>query len=100
MVINTIPVVKYFKFNAYLRDLNWIRDLHDWLQLWQDVLHEVRAGCLLGDHEDGGEDEGDHVRVHELLGEARDHAVQGHPVRQFRNDGGQALGTAGKHCGV
>ena len=73
-------------------NLNRIRDLHDGLQLRQDVLHKVRAGGLLGDHEDGGEDEGHHVRVHELLGEAGDHAVQGHPVRQLGDDGWKALG--------
>ena len=77
--------------NAKHYYLHRLRDLHDRLDLRQDVLGEVLLGRLLRHQQHRRQHEGDHGRVDELLGEGRDHAVQADAVGKLGEDGGEAL---------
>ena len=68
--------------------LNGLHYLHDWLQTGQNVFHKILLACLLCYLERTGEDKGNHVRVHKLLGETGINSVKTHSRRKLVKDGG------------
>ena len=79
-------------------DLYRLHHLHHGLEAGQDVPGVVLAAGRVRDLEAAGEDEGNHVGVDKLLGEAGEHAVDADAGGELGQNCGQTLVQTCKRC--